>query len=87
MRIKADVRPYGCSTINELAESLGYSRGAVSGFLRGQYRAGPKLRKLLLERLNQERETAKTRNADAIRRISSLSKGRKVTNAKGRRKA
>ena len=83
MRIKADVRPYGCSTIKELAESIGYSRWTVSNFLRGRSEGSWRLCNLLLERLNKERETAKTRHAEAMRRLSSLC-GKEVTDAEAR---
>ena len=86
MRIKANVRPYGCSTISELAESSGFSRWAVSRFLHGTSKGSPTLRKRLLELMNEEKNATGAMFAEAERRIRSKDR-KKAKNAKGRRKS
>jgi hypothetical protein len=40
---KANVQPYGCRSVAELARKVGYSRVSVSSVLCGRYHGGPKL--------------------------------------------
>jgi transcriptional regulator with XRE-family HTH domain len=80
MMRKADVSPYGCSTVKELAERIGFSRVTVSSFLCGRSRGGRRLREKLLQCARRRFIEAGDRYTETEQTI--ISKGRKAAHAK-----
>lgn len=85
MMRKADVSPYGCSTVKELAERIGFSRVTVSSFLCGRTRGGKRLREKLLQ--CARRQFIKAGDVYTETEQTIYSNGKKAKHAKCRRKA
>ena len=92
MARKADVSPYGCSTVKELAERIGFSRVTVSSFLCGRTRGGKRLRDKLLQCalrqfIKARRQFIKAGDVYTKTEQTIYSNGKKAKHAKCRRKA